>query len=60
MEISQLTAWVEGVQRKLAEVPKEIVAAKTTNLAEYQSFAEFRQVRDEGFEDGVHTFIFNV
>ena len=29
-------------------------------MAEYQSSAEFRQVRDEGFEDGVHTFIFNV
>ena len=27
---------------------------------EYQSSAEFRQVRDKGFEDGVSTFIYNV
>ena len=44
----------------MAEVPKEIAAAKTTALAEYQSSAEFKQVQDEGFEDGVRTFIFNV
>ena len=53
MEISQLTAQAECAERKLAEVPKEITAAKTMTLAEYQSSAEFRQVRSEGFEDGV-------
>ena len=50
----------EGVERKLAEVPKEIAAAKTAALAEYQSSAEFEQVRSEGFNDDVRTFIFNV
>ena len=44
----------------MAKVPEEIVVAKTTALAKYQSSAEFRQVRDEGFEDGACTFIFNV
>ena len=34
MEISRLTAQAEGVERKLAEVPKEISATKTA-LAEY-------------------------
>ena len=44
MEISQLQAWAEDAERKLAGVPKEIVVAKTTALAEYQSSAEFQQV----------------
>ena len=60
MEISQLQAWVEDAERKLAGVPEEIAAAKTTTLAEYQSLAEFKQVQGESFDDGVHTFIYNV
>ena len=60
MEISQLHARANDVEKRLAEVPREIAATKTTALAEYQSSAEFRQVRDEGFEDGVRTFIYNV
>ena len=44
----------------MAEVPREITSAKTTALAKYQSSTEFRQVQDEGFEDGVRTFIYNV
>ena len=44
----------------MAEVPREITTAKTAALAEYQSSAKFRQVRDEGFKDGVRTFICNV
>ena len=60
MEISWLYARADDAERRLAEVPKEIVVAKTAALAEYQSSTEFRQVRDEGFEDGVHTFIYNI
>ena len=60
MEISQWQAWAEGVERKLVEVPKEMVVAKTTTLAEYQSSAEFSQVKGESFDDGVRTFIYNV
>ena len=60
MDISRLTAQAEDAERKLAEVPKEIDAAKSAALAEYQSSVEFRQVRSEGFEDGVRTFIYNV
>ena len=60
MEISRLHARVDDAERRLAEVPREISVAKTAALAEYQSSAEFRQVRDEGFEDGVLTFIYNV
>ena len=59
MEISRLHARVDYVERRLAEVPKEIAAAKTAALAEHQSSAEFRQVWDEGFEDGVCTCIYN-
>ena len=35
MEISQLQARAEDVERKLAEVPEEIATAKTADLAEY-------------------------
>ena len=58
MEISRLTARTEGAERKLVEVPKEIVVAKTAALAEYQSSAEFEQVQCDSFDDGVRTFIF--
>ena len=60
MEISRLYAGAADAKMRLVEVPREIAAAKTTSLAEYQSSAEFRQVREEGFEDGVCTFIYNV
>ena len=60
MEISQLQARADDIERKLAGVPKEIVVAKTAALAEYQSLAEFEQVWDESFDDGVCTFIYNV
>ena len=35
MEISRLQARVNNAERKLAEVPEEIVAARTAALAEY-------------------------
>ena len=35
MEISRLTARVEDAKKKLAEVPKEIDAAKSAALVEY-------------------------
>ena len=40
----------------MAGVPGEIVVT----LAEYQSSREFQQVQGESFDDGVHTFIYNV
>ena len=42
MEISRLHVRADGTERKLAEVPKEIAAAKTVALAKYQSSAEFK------------------
>ena len=60
MEISQLQAWAEDAERKLAGVPKEIAAAKTAALAEYQSSTEFQQVQGESFDTDVRTFIYNV
>ena len=60
MEISRLHARVDDAERRLAEVPRQITAAKIVALSEYQSSAEFKQVRDEGFEDGVCTFIYNI
>ena len=60
MKISQLTARAEDAERKLAKFPKEIDAAKSAASTEYQSLAEFGQVQSEGFEDGVHNFIYNV
>ena len=44
MEISRLQAWFDDVERKLARVPEEIVAARTTALVEYQSSSKFEQV----------------
>ena len=44
MEISWLQARADDAERKLAGVPKEIAAAKTAAVAEYQSSAEFEQV----------------
>ena len=46
MEISQLHARADEAERRLAEVPREIAATKTAALAQYQSSAKFRQVRD--------------
>ena len=60
MEILRLTARAEGEERKLAEVPQEIAAAKTAALVEYQSSAELEQFRRDTFDEGVRTFIFNV
>ena len=60
MEIYRLQARADDAERKLAWVPEEIVAAKTAALAEYQSLSEFEQVREESFDDGVRTFIYNV
>ena len=60
MEISQLQARVDDAERKLAGVPEEIVGARTAALAEYQSSTEFEQVWNENFDEGVHTFIYNV
>ena len=60
IEISQLQARAEDTERKLVRVPEEVTAAKTAALAEYQSSAEFQQVQGESFDDGVHTFIYNV
>ena len=44
----------------MAGVPEEIAAARTAALAEYQSSAEFEQVRNENFDEGVCTFMYNV
>ena len=55
MEISWLQARVD-TKRKLARVPEELTVA----LAEYQSLAEFDQVQNKDFDEGVHTFIYNV
>ena len=44
MDISRLQARVDDAERKLVGVPKEIAAARTAALAEYQSSAEFEQV----------------
>ena len=41
MEISQLQARANDIEKKLAGVPEEIFAAKTAALVEYQSLAEF-------------------
>ena len=59
MEISQLQTWANDAERKLVGVPEEIAASKTAALAEYQSSAEFKQVQEESFDDGVGTFIYN-
>ena len=60
MEISRLQARVDHEERKLAGVLEEITATKTMALAEYQSSAEFEQVRNENFDEGVCKFIYNV
>ena len=60
MESSRLQARVANTERKLAEVPEEIVATRTAALAEYQSLTEFEQVRSENFDEGVRTFIYNI
>ena len=41
-------------------VPEEIATARTAALVEYQSSAEFEQVRNENFDEGVRMFIYNV
>ena len=56
-EISWLQARVDDAERKLVGVPKEIAVAKTAALAEYQSSAEFDQVWNENFDEGIRMFI---
>ena len=48
------------MERKVVGVPREIAAAKTVALSEYQSSAVFEQVRADNFDEGVYTFIYNV
>ena len=60
MEISWLQTQADDAERKLAGVPKEIAATKTAALVEYQSSAEFEQVWEESFDDGICTFIYNI
>ena len=54
--LDQLQARVDDAEKKLARVPEELAAA----LAEYQSSADFEQVHNENFDEGVHMFIYNV
>ena len=44
----------------MAGVAKEIADAKTAALSEFQSLAEFEQVYANNFDEGIHTFIYNV
>ena len=60
MEVSLLQARADDAERKLARVLEEIAAARTAALAEYQSSAEFGQVRTDNFDQGVRTLIYNV
>ena len=60
MEVSRLQARAEDANRKVAGVPGEIAASKTAALSEYQSSAEFEQVRADNFDKAVRTFIYNV
>ena len=60
MEVSRLQARAEEVERKVAEDTKEMVAAKTVVLSEYQSSAEFEQVYADNYDEGVQEFMYNV
>ena len=60
MEVSWLQARAEDAERKVAEIAGEIAAARTVALFEYHSLAEFKQVCANNFDEGVHTFIYNV
>ena len=60
MEVSQMQAWAEDVERKVGGVSGEIPIAKTVALSEYQSLAELEQARANNFDEGVRTFIYNV
>ena len=44
----------------MARVIGEIVATKTAALSEYNSSTEFEQVCTNNFDEGIHTFIYNV
>ena len=54
-----MQARADDAKRKLVRFPEEISAAKTVALAEYQYSAEFEQVWEEIFDDGIRTFIYN-
>ena len=55
-----MQAQAEDVERKVAGVAGEIVAAKTVALFEYQSSAEFEQVCVDNYDEGVRAFMYNV
>ena len=60
MEVSELQAWADDSERRVAGVPGEIARAKTMALSEYKSLNKFEQVCANNFDEGVHTFIYNV
>ena len=60
MEASCLQAWTEASEKKDTETAEEVVAARVMALSEYQSSAEFRQVCEEQYDEGVRAFLFNV
>ena len=53
MEFSQLQARAKDTERKVVGVPKEVAAAKTVALSEYQSSAELEQVCADNYDEGV-------
>ena len=60
MEVSQLQAQAEDTERKMAETAREVAAAKTVALSEYQSSAKFKQVCAKNYDEGVRAFMYNV
>ena len=48
------------MERKAAETAEEVVAARAMALSEYRSLAEFRQVYEEQYYEGVPAFLYNV
>ena len=55
-----MQAQAEAVERKAAETIEEMATAKAMALSEYQSSAEFRQVCEEQYDEGVWAFLYNV
>ena len=55
-----MQAQAEVVERKAAETIEEMATAKAMALSEYQSSAEFRQVCEEQYDEGVWAFLYNV
>ena len=54
-----LYTWAKSSAANLFFI-QQIVVARTAALAEYQSSAEFEQVRSENFDEGVRMFIYNI